>query len=390
MGESFVFYPCPLHTGQQTPKGQRDSCVGHHPIFLIEASRNPIIYLLFFYLSFFFVIPPAHAADFATRCQNPAVLKCVSFDSPSDIAGRWGNVSGIFTGSVAPALDTTVKASGVSALKFTIQSNSGAGDAGSYFTNFSDDLSALFSEGEEFYIQWRQRFSPEFLSTNYTGGGGWKQAIIGEGDRAGVCNPSNPTTATCPASCTQLEIVAQNTAQRGIPQMYHSCGGKDGSYEPLDYWDTALGNIVHQNAVGCLYGSGYPEPPCVRYKPNQWMTFQIHVKIGTWYKNDRNYHQDSTIQMWVADEGQPPKLVIDRSPGTGHGYDIANTDTTAPLAEYGKIWLLPYHTGKSATQSHPTAYTWYDELIISRAKIPDPDSSSTTQPPTAPTNLNVN
>ena len=172
--------------------------------------------------------------------------------------------------------------------------------------------------------------------------------------------------------------------------MYHSCGGKDGSYESLEYFDATLGNIVVQNAVGCLYGSGYPEPPCDRYKPDQWMTFQIHVKIGTWYKNDRNYHRDSTIQMWIADEGKPSKLVIDFSPEFGHGYDIANTDTTAPLAEYGKVWLLPYHTGKDASQSHPTAYTWYDELIISRAKIPDPGSSTATQPPAAPTNLNVN
>ena len=324
-------------------------------------------------------------ADFAARCSAPGVLKCVSFDNASDIAGRWGNVSGIFPDRVTPILDTAVKASGASSLKFTIPSNSGSGDSGAYFTNFSDDLLTLFGEGEEFYVQWRQRFSSEFLTTNYTGGGGWKQIILGEGDRAGVCNPANPTTATCPASCTQLEIVAQNTSQLGIPQMYHSCGEKDDGYEPLEYWDNNLGNIVVQNAVGCLYGSGYLEPPCVRYKPNQWMTFQIHVKIGTWYKNDRNYHRNSTIRMWVADERQPSKLVTDFSPGSGHGYDIANTDTTAPLAEYGKLWLLPYHTDKDSSQSHPTAYTWYDELIISRNKIADPSGIST--PLAAPTNL---
>ena len=67
-------------------------------------------------------------------------------------------------------------------------------------------------------MQWRQRFSPEFLRTSYRDGGGWKQAIVGEGDRPG---------ATV-YSCTQLEIVTQNTYQRGFPQMYHSCGGKDG------------------------------------------------------------------------------------------------------------------------------------------------------------------
>jgi hypothetical protein len=40
--------------------------------------------------------------------------------------------------------------------------------------------------------------------------------------------------------------------------------------------------------------------------------------------------------------------------------------------KFGKIWLLPYHTNKSPAQVHPTAFTWYDELIISRTKIADP------------------
>jgi hypothetical protein len=39
---------------------------------------------------------------------------------------------------------------------------------------------------------------------------------------------------------------------------------------------------------------------------------------------------------------------------------------------FGKIWLLPYHTGKDASVSNPIAYTWYDELVISRNKIADP------------------
>jgi len=33
---------------------------------------------------------------------------------------------------------------------------------------------------------------------------------------------------------------------------------------------------------------------------------------------------------------------------------------------------LPYNTGKDASQAHPTAYTWYDELIVSKQRIPDP------------------
>jgi hypothetical protein len=44
-------------------------------------------------------------------------------------------------------------------------------------------------------------------------------------------------------------------------------------------------------------------------------------------------------------------------------------------------------TNKDSSQVHPTAYLWYDELIISRTRIPDPDPGGGAQPPTAPANL---
>jgi hypothetical protein len=240
-----------------------------------------------------------------------------------------------------------VTASGTGSLRFEIPSNSGPDTSGSFWLNFRDDFSAQYGEGGEFYIQWRQRFSPEFLNTEFPGGGGWKQFIVGEGDRPGA-------TAY---SCTQLEIVVNNPYHLGSPAMYHSCGGKDGQYEGLFRTESA------------------------RYYPDEWMTFQLHVKIGTWYKNDGLYHGDSTIQLWVAREHQPSKLMVELSPepatlfgmqipGTGTGYDLANSN---PDAKYGKLWLLPYNTNKDPSASHPTAYTWYDELIISTKRIPDPE-----------------
>jgi len=99
------------------------------------------------------------------------------------------------------------------------------------------------------------------------------------------------------------------------------------------------------------------------------MTFQLHVKVGTWYKNDGKYHHDSTVQLWVAEEGKPSKLIIDMSPERRTGYDLVNLE---PAAKYGKVWLLPYNTNKDPRQEHPAAYTWYDELIISRNRIADP------------------
>ena len=147
--------------------------------------------------------------------------------------------------------------------------------------------------------------------------------------------------------------------------MYHSCGEKDGHYEPLD---TRVGgsDFDLQPGSNCLYSrkSNPTDPPCFLYYPDEWLTFQVAIKVGTWYKNDGNYHRDSRIRLWIAREGQPSRLVIDRT-----GYDLANNN---PLAKYGKLWLLPYHTGKSAAQNHPTGYVWYDDVIVSTQRIPDP------------------
>jgi hypothetical protein len=302
------------------------------------------------------VINPAPSAvnadgDFRRRCQAPGVVRWFDFDAqeaadphiypPSGQKAKRGKIV------------RDVKASGGGSLCFEIPSNTPADTSGSFWLNFKDDLSAQFGEGEEFYVQWRQRFSPEFLKTKYKGGGGWKQVIIGEGDRPGKTV----------YSCTQLEIVVNNGYHRGIVQMYHSCGGKDGQYEGLEVFDPKVNDILLQNACGCRYQQP-TIPPCVGYQADQWMTFQVHVKIGTWYKNDKRYRRDSTIELWVAEEGQPSKPVISRT-----DYDLANNN---PAAKYGKIWLLPYNTGKDASQAHPTTYTWYDELIISKQRIPDP------------------
>ncbi len=290
--------------------------------------------------------PPVNTAlpraDFATRCADPAVIRCIGFE-PDELRENGGSIAwnerragaGTFVNGMGPddSLDGRVelvsdqKASGRSSLKFTLPSKSGAGHAGQFYANFSDDHTIQFGEGDAFYIQWRQRFSRTFLDNRYRPRNNWKQAIVGEGDRP-------PHTAY---SCTQLEIVVDNGG--GSPAMYHSCRGKDGRTERL----------LQNRAFA--------------YEPDQWMTFQVVVRVGTWYRNDRRYRRDSLIELWVAREGEASSRVISGM------YDLANT---SPVAKYGKVWLLPYLTRKDKSQGHPVAHTWYDELIISRAPIADP------------------
>ena len=286
---------------------------------------------------------PRGRADFPTRCADQGVIRCFGFEqqelSTSGGVINWSAYAapvGTFVNGMRDGSDlggrvelaTDQKASGNSSLKFYMPSQSGAGFAGQFYANFADDYSVQFGEGETFYIQWRQRFSSAFLKNRYRPHNTWKQVIVGEGDRAG-----DPAWA-----CTQLELVVFR-GNLGRPEMYHSCRGKDGKSETIEQnWS-------------------------VDYVADEWMTFQLRIKIGSWYLNDRRYRNDSLIELWVARQGEPSRKLI------SHKYDLANNN---PQARYGKLWLTPYLTGKDASQAHADAYTWYDELIISRAPIAEP------------------
>jgi hypothetical protein len=313
-------------------------------------------------------------SDFAARCAARGVIRCFGFDDAQQVRPQ---LMPAWDGTLRAEVDSDLKASGGGALRFEVPSNSPANTSGSFWLHFAADNSVQFGEGEEFFVQWRQRFSRPFLETTFQGGGGWKQVIIGEGDRPGT---------RVAGSCTPLEVVVGNTYHRSLPQMYHSCGAKDGQYEPLQE-PVVPSDFLLQNAIrqpGCLYSlRGRFVPPCVGYRADEWMTFQVQVGVGSWYRNDRAYRHDSTIRLWVAEEGQPSRLVIDysRQEGDCHaipksqppcqtGLDLVNTN---PAARYGKVWLLPYNTGKNAAHAHPTGHVWYDELIISRQRIADPE-----------------
>lgn len=318
---------------------------------------------------------PVAATSFETRCAQPGVMKCVGFDDPADFnigaggtSGAYGMNSGFFPPSgtsnyMLATRDTTVKASGNSSLKFTVPANSGADTSGSYFTNFSDDLSVQFGENSEFFVQWRQRFSPEFINTKFAGGGGWKQVIIGTGDQPGESY----------SSCSALETVVQNTNERGFPQMYNSCDGS-ASHGPYDAFEELVPPYDYklQNgrpAPSCLYSQGPTSsyfPPtgnCFGYFANEWMTFQVRIQTGPRVNGE---FVNSHVMMWMAREGKPSELVMDWGP-----YNLT-AGSAATNQKYGKVWLLPYHTGKDPSVTNPVAYTWYDELIISRNKIADP------------------
>jgi hypothetical protein len=331
--------------------------------------------------------PPGGLIDFQARCAAPGVLRCIGFDQASDIAGAYGENSGIMAGKDhAPELDTGTAASGNSSLRFTVSSTT-ADSGGSYFTNFSDDLLTQIDGGGEFYVQWRQRFSQQYVSMNLDtyGNGGWKQVIIGSGDRPG-CTKSMSITIDnggyCSSSCTALETNVQDTNFRGFPQMYNSCSGSSSTQngtspggtppynpfeEPFGTYDFKLQNAMP--APYCLYSQGATKsyfPPsgnCFGYFADEWMTFKVHIKVGA---RTADYFKDSHVDLWVAREGQPAVHVFDWGP-----YDLAAGDPMQHLT-FGKVWLLSYDTNKGTPGiAVPIAQTWYDELIVSSQDIAD-------------------
>jgi hypothetical protein len=377
----------------------------------------------------------AGGSDFASRCAAPGVVKCVSFDAGSEIAcSTWGCTSGVDLVGItaAPVIDTAVKASGAGSLKFTITSQSGANGAGAYWTNFSNDLLTQFGAGQAFYVQWRQRFSPELINTIFqkTGGGsagGWKQISLTTGDIATTPCPTvdsnegwcqvqvneNKQQVSAYSSCTPIDVPVQNTNQRKLPQMYNACSPNASHAAP--YWGIETypsGDISFQNARPspfCLYTQGGqpnggffpPNGNCFPYFPNEWMTFKVKLTLGprgappapcnnptcgsVAGQAPNNVWGNSRIQLWVGREGQPTEMAIDQLFDVGAGNSGAQ--------KFGKIYLLPYHSYKDPSQVHPTAFTWYDELIISTQDIADPGGvvppPPVAQPPAAPTGLTL-
>ena len=304
------------------------------------------------------------SADFQTRCSAPGVLVCEGFDDASDfVQPSWPGI-GLYPSNGCPnvaARDTSVVASGTSSLRMNIVGGS-TGCSPFWYQDFSGQG---FAAGETFYVQFRQRFDTNMLTADF-GGGGWKQVIF-----------HNHTAG----SCALLEITTNNYRYRKFPQMYSECGARDPGYSVGNNYYLEYSNPYPPGSDGAIYceynkaNAGDSTNKCAYYRANEWMTFYYRITIGSWGQ------PNSTIQAWAGYENQPLMQFINNT-----NY-VLNKDTCTPQSAcddgFNRLMLTVYDTGKDGRQ-HPTAFTWFDELIISTQPIQTPGGGGTANPPPAP------
>jgi len=341
--------------------------------------------------------PAGGSADFDRRKNSVGVVRWFDFDAQAQLGPRSVPGAGFSwdAGSSAnPVIDSAQMASGSGSLRFDIPSRSGASAGGTWWANFSDDYSVQFGENSEFFIQWRQRFNQPFVKTFFTEGGsggqaqgGIKQLIVTTGD----------TQARKWNSCEAIGNVVQTYYQHRLPWAYNSCTGSasHNAYAPFEEVVNGGQDFKLQNGTTpyCLYskqaGFGQTEvwPGCFGWVADEWMTFQIGVTLGP-RDNTTNEFKNSRFRLWAARDGQPSQLLIDWKPGVP-GYFPLTAGPASENQRFGKVFLLPYMTNKDGSQVHDLAQTWYDELIISTQRIPDPQSTTGQPTSVQPTSVHA-
>jgi hypothetical protein len=284
---------------------------------------------------------PLPSADFEARCAAEGVLVCRGFDSADEL-----NQISLETETGAEAdgegtmdhisIDTSMKTSGAGALRFEIVGQTGSNHSGAY----RQLMGQAFGEGTSFYAQFRLRLSSEFVGTQW-------DSVVGSSPKIVIFHHSS-------ATCNDIEWTQMmNGWYSHIATMYTHCG----QFAP---GGTDSDSNLQQGDFTCPYGSDYAnDPNCFKYPAEQWMTFYFKATMGQW--GEPNSH----LQAWVSIDGEPYKSWIDDPAFTLY----AEGESTEG---FNSAYLTTYMTNKDASADHPTAYVWYDELIVSTQPIAVP------------------
>ncbi|ALA59766.1 fibronectin type III domain-containing protein [Nitrospira moscoviensis] len=302
-------------------------------------------------------------SDFQSRCNAAGVLVCKGFDNASEFVPAVWPASGIYgpdscANCRMPVQDTSVALSGVSSLKFIINGQTSSNMAGSLRQYFGRS----FGNNSTFYVQFALRYDPNLVNINWAQqmGTGWKSVMF-----------HGPN-----ATCSDVELTTVIYYDHKFQHMYTDCGGRG-------IWSSQSPPLTFQQGDhNCSYDaveSGNTSG-CWKYNTlaNTWITYYYKITIGTFGTPSSN------IEAWYSVNGQPYKKWI-----SIFNYRLNNG--TGPSNDYAYATIAPYMTAKNQSVSHPTAYMWLDELIVSTQPIAAPGGGggTTNPPPAAPTNLRV-
>lgn len=324
--------------------------------------------------------PPGEGSDWDTRSTAAGVLMATRFDSESDVT-NWKQLDST---QANVKWETGNVASGAGALRMDVLKTDGAA-SGSWRRWLSNDKRE-FTEGDEFYVSYRQYFPSYFSTHRFKDGGGWKQSIISRN-----ASNMNGESVSGETGSNQLnEIVLVNAGYRGLVQGYNrntagaypgffvgaatACSGSDFIYQnAVDRGPQNVGSACENDRAryGGLYSyganTGVPDPltGAFTYGQDNWVSFKIWVKLGSQGTSTAN----TQIKVWAAHEGDDWDLIIDRN-----NLDLGNGPA------HNTLWLLPYDTGKKADPAREDTYTLYDEVIVSLNDIDAPGTGGDVPP----------
>jgi len=289
-----------------------------------------------------------------------SIIGTQNFDGPVILgASLGGQLEGVGATNTTAGWtqDTTNFADGGSSWRCNVAA--GQQSCTDYFRNFGGPTNFPngVGLGGEFYFQFREYFGPNFIgNSNWPSGEGYKTGgPMAEEDRNGYIAPS------CSTQPDEVVINAR-MSDALAPMIYTHCPPIN-----LMQYATVGSDFLDQIPAGCVhYGgrgagnAGEGDPGCWFYHAGEWFTFQEHVKVAAGGWNTCC----STVEVWASHAGQPSRLIIQSSQ-----WILGNDNPASSL--YGKLWLNAFNTGNTgAVQS-----TWadFDDLIISKRRIPDPD-----------------
>jgi hypothetical protein len=298
--------------------------------------------------------------SFSERCAGHGVLVCEGFDKPGDfVPARWPS-SGLYPGGCPTCdfQDTSIKASGKSSYRMEIPGKSGERPAGNWVQHFGK----AFGPGSTFYVQFAFRADSNWLMN-------WN-TIVGSYPKLSIFH--NSTAGTCAIE----DIVTSNLRAGGAPTMYGECG--------VTSFSTHLDGLTPDPKTNTPYliQQGFTDPPpttgyaCHNYDPkpgppftgncfyfhaNNWYTLYWIIHVGNWGQ------PNSSVEGYVGSTGGQLKKFI-------NAINWTLNSNSPPDSGFDTVTLTQFMTNAMPT-AHPTAYVWYDDLVVSTEPIP---------PPTAP------